>query len=156
MGPVLEISTQEFPGPFWRRQLVRQSYEITLRTKVRKRDGVRLHLYARQGKTPGFDAIIRRIQDDGNMGEIRGWTTNLREVYQAADVMLTGNTIDTRSVRESMACGCPIVRVGTDLNIEQDFDSAIASDRNEIRKQAEQRFDMKETASQFKNILEAI
>lgn len=119
---------------------------------ARKHPGMKLHLYARQGKSPGFDAIIRRIQDDGNMGELMGWTKGLQEVYRAADVLLTGNTIDTRSVREAMACGCPVIRVDASLDtVSVDF-----PERESVRAEAEQRFDMAETAKQFKAVLEGI
>jgi glycosyltransferase involved in cell wall biosynthesis len=124
---------------------------------ARENHGAKLHLYAAEKDMRGYSAIIKRIQDDGNMGEMKGWIKKgLPEIYRAADFMLTANTINTRSVREAMACGCPVVRVGAKLNgYASDFSQALLQDRHKIRAQAEIMFDPQVTAMQFKRILEA-
>jgi hypothetical protein len=124
---------------------------------AREVEGVKVHVYGRIGKTRGHDAIIRRIQDDKHMGEIQSWVTGLDNVYRAASFMLTANDIDTRSVREAEACGCPVVRV-SDLNSDWRVDMQHAirlrdEDRQIIRKQAEVKFNPKVTAKQFLAVL---
>lgn len=116
---------------------------------ARKQKGAKFHLYAVPSNLNGFKPMIHRIKNDGNLGELVQWTTRLREVYRAADVMITGNDINTRSVREAMACGCPVVRVSSFEDIE------INPDRESIRKEAETRFNPAKTAIQFKRILDA-
>ncbi len=76
---------------------------------AREHKNAKLHLYALQDKK-GPAALIKRIQDDGNMGSIKGLTKKLAPVYRGADLMITPHTIGTRTVREAMACGCPVVQ----------------------------------------------
>jgi glycosyltransferase involved in cell wall biosynthesis len=125
---------------------------------AREVEGVKVHVFGRLGKTPGHDAIIRRIQDDGHMGVVGGWVGGLDNVYRAATVMLTANEIATRSMREAMACGCPVVQV-TDLNSPWRVDLRAAmlktiEDRVLIRKKAEALFNPKVTAQKMKAILD--
>jgi glycosyltransferase involved in cell wall biosynthesis len=127
---------------------------------AREEHNVKVHVFGRLGKTPGHDAIIRRIQDDGHMGEVQGWVSGLENVYRAASMLLTGNEIATRSMREAMACGCPVVTV-RDLNTPFRTDMRAAmlkgpEDRVLIRKKAEVLFSPKNTAIQFKRILEEV
>jgi glycosyltransferase involved in cell wall biosynthesis len=131
------------------------AYALWARSRPEK---TKLHLYARPDKEMrGFAPIIRRIQDDGNMGEIKGWVKGLEHVYRAADFVVTGNDIDTRTVREAMACGCPVVRVGAKLNgYTVDFDYALRLERSAVRQQAEQNFDPTVTAIQFKRVLDNV
>jgi hypothetical protein len=126
---------------------------------AREVEGVKVHVYGRMGKTRGHDALIRRIQDDGNMGEIQSWVTGLDNVYRAATCMMTANTIATRSFREAQSCGCPVVRV-TDLNSDWRVDVRGATfmrdeERQVISKQAGVSFNPAATAKQFKAVLEA-
>lgn len=114
---------------------------------ARGQKGARFHLYAVPDNLKGYKALIHRIRSDGNLGELVQWTTRLREIYRAADVMITGNDIDTRSVREAMACGCPVVRVSDFQDIEINPQG--------VRKEAERRFDPMNTALQFKAVLDA-
>jgi glycosyltransferase involved in cell wall biosynthesis len=124
---------------------------------AREMRGAKLHLYCKPAKIPGFAAIIKRIQDDGNMGELQGWVQGLQHIYRAADFVLTANEIDTRTVREAMACGCPVVRVTSKLNgFRTSIAQALDSSRDEVRQQAVKRFDSKETARQFEQVLKSI
>ena len=88
------------------------------------------------------------------MGMVVGWAKGLEHVYRAADCTITAHQIDVRTVREAMACGCPVVRI-TDIE-NTGVDAALKSDRNYIRKQAEQRFNPETTAKQFREILDGI
>lgn len=104
----------------------------------------KVHLYGRPSNAKkGWDALLSRIAADGNLGEVRGWVSGLREVYRSADAIFTGNEIDTRTVREGMACGCPVIRIKSDLKVGE-FPT-----RESVRTAAEQRFNPKETARQF-------
>lgn len=125
---------------------------------AREVKGAKLHLYAKPAKLRGWAAIIRRIQDDGNMGELTGWVhKGLDEVYRAADFVLTGHEIDVRTVREAMACGCPVVRVpGVSLDIGLKAADALIKSRSDVRAEAERLFDSRETARQFQRVLESI
>jgi hypothetical protein len=125
---------------------------------AREVTGVKIHVYGRTGKTRGHDALIRRIQDDGHMGEIQSWVTGLDNVYRAASFVLTANDIYTRTEREASACGCPVVRVH-DLNScwRVDMQAAIRmldEEREVIARQAIAKFNPVATAKQFKAILD--
>ncbi len=124
---------------------------------AREVPGTKIHVYAKPQKSKGWDAIIRRIQDDGNMGEVCGWTKGLANVYRAASALLTPQDIDTRSVREAMACGCPVVRV-RDLNPgwKDGLVAGLMLDRKGVRRVAEIKFNPVNTVKQFKAVLDAV
>ena len=124
---------------------------------ARGTQGAKLHIYGLRNKK-GWGALIKRIQDDGNMGEVKSWVSGLAHAYRAADCLITSHSIDTRSVREAMACGCPVARVaGPTLNgFREGFSDALSADRKAVRSAAEQQFDPVQTAEQFKQILEQI
>lgn len=125
---------------------------------AREMRGAKLHVYGRpQTHKRGWDAILRRIQDDGNLGEVQGWVDGLQHIYRAADFVLTANEIDVRTVREAMACGCPVVRVSSKLNgFRTDIAAARDESREFIRLEAERKFNPAETARQFHQVLEAV
>lgn len=124
---------------------------------AREMKGARLHVYGNSQNLRGWAAIFNRIQADGNMGEIKGWIDGLANVYRAADFMLTPHEIDVRSVRESMACGCPVVRVGSTLGAYRtQIANARETERTQVRKEAESRFNPATTARQFHELLETL
>ncbi len=111
----------------------------------------KLHIFGKPKGMKGWGALIRRIQDDGNMGLIQGWAAELQRVYNAADLLITAHQIDVRSVREAMACGSPVVRIN---NIEKPgISEGLKLNRKRIRAKAERLFNPKETARQFIEIL---
>lgn len=119
--------------------------------------GAKLHIYGAPNIGRGWGALIKRIQDDGNMGEINGWVKGLNNVYRSANATLTAHEIDVRTVRESMASGCPVIRVKNDIsNYRTLFANALETNRAEVRAEAQRLFDHKETAKQFHEILETI
>jgi len=124
---------------------------------ARGRSGTRLHIYGMRN-TKGWTPLIRRMQDDGIFGELKPWVKGLANVYRAADALITSHSIDTRSVREAMACGCPIIRVpSATLNgYQASFSRALQEDRELVCKDAELQFNPTKTAKQFKEILEGL
>lgn len=119
---------------------------------ARKQRGAKVHIYAMQNQK-GWGPLLKQISDDGNLGEATGWVKGLDHVYRAADFMITAHDIDTRSVREAMACGCPVVRV-QNLNAIPNFDHD--PDRDRWRRRACARFNPEKTAAAFKAILEKV
>lgn len=124
---------------------------------ARNQEGAKLHVYGQNynGKR-GWTALLRRIADDGNLGEMKGWVNGLEHVYRAADMVITPHSINTRTVREAMACGCPVVRVrdihrdGTKLTFAKN------ASRARIRAEAERQFDPAMTAEAFIRVLDGI
>ena len=118
---------------------------------ARRHPGAKVHLYGKPDPAPGTDAILSQMLKDGTVGEFRKWMPQsyLACVYRAADCLITPHEIDTRAVREAMACGCPVVRVGNDLAFEPPTTS-----REEVRRLAERLFNPARSAAQFKVILE--
>jgi len=124
---------------------------------ARKVGGVKIHVYAKSPKLmKGWLPLLKRIQDDGNLGEVHGWVGGLANVYRAADALLTPQEIDTRSVREAMACGCPVVRLPNLDNWEDKIFAGLTANRKGVRLEAEARFNPIQTAAQFKKVLEWI
>jgi glycosyltransferase involved in cell wall biosynthesis len=129
---------------------------------ARKQKSAKVHIFGGPedlGRRPGWGALLRRIQENGNLGEIKGWLSGgLDNVYRAASFTLTPHVIDVRTIRESMACGCPVVSVPgpTIDSFPDDVAAALAKSRTEVREEAERRFNPAETARRFKQLLETI
>lgn len=122
---------------------------------AREMKDAKLHLYAAHGEKPGWKSLLRRLADDGTLGEVQPWVSGLAHVYRAASCMVTSHVIATRSVREAMACGCPVVTIpGVVLNgVRSTFAAALEMPRDMVRREAEQRFDPRVTAQQFHDVL---
>jgi glycosyltransferase involved in cell wall biosynthesis len=113
--------------------------------------GAKLHMYGTSLKMGGISALLKSIQDQGNLGEVLPWVTGLANVYRAADLLITPHTIAVRSIREAMACGCPVAKMET-MDIEkfaEQMDMHRAWDRGSVRAHAEGQFDSAETAKEF-------
>jgi glycosyltransferase involved in cell wall biosynthesis len=116
---------------------------------ARGQKGAKLHIYGQQKRGRGWGALIKRIADDGNMGEWRGWVKGLAHVYRAATMVITPHMIDTRTVREAMACGCPVVRI-QDIHLDQSrMAFARTANRARIRTTAESKFNPSRTATEL-------
>lgn len=118
---------------------------------ARKESGWKLHIYGNAKKLGAWTPLLKRIQDDGNLGQVAGWVKGLANVYRAADLLLTPHTINTRAVREALACGCPVQRINDDLR------TAVIrvpgeGEREASRKFAEKTFNPAVTAEQFEEI----
>lgn len=124
---------------------------------AREMNGAKLHLYGAHPKEKGWAVLLKRVQDDGNLGEVCAWVDGLAHVYRAASFALSSNLIATRTMREAMACGCPVVPLaGPILNgYRTDFARALDTDRASVRREAERRFDPAVTAQQFHDVLRA-
>ena len=118
--------------------------------------GARLHIFGTR-KIGALKPLFTRLQQSGRMGCIVNWAKDLRPVYRAADLLLTSSGIDTRSVREAMACGCPVIQVSEDLtNIETDFATKLNWTRDYVRLLAERNFNPTFTALQFQRVLDNV
>lgn len=129
---------------------------------AREVPGMRLHIYGKQGGEKGWPVLLKRLADDGTLGEVCGWVSGLENVYRAADLGITPHTIYTRSIREPLACGCPVVS-GRDCDTSdvQAFAKAIVEklrnpDRKAARDEAERKFDAMNTARGLLAIAEGV
>lgn len=132
--------------------------------------GAKLHLYAltTEKANTGRDTILKALEERGVLGEVRGVVPNIREIWNAGDIMITPHKIATRTVREALACGTQVVAgVGNPYTTytadEEDLDAYAAAmvrawrdlqERGEYRKtinreRAERAFDGSVTARQF-------
>ncbi len=128
---------------------------------AREVEGVRIHVYGRSAsRKKGWGALLRRIQEDGNLGELQGWVSGLAHVYRAASFVITPNEINTRTVREAMACGCPVVRMSSlDEQWMTRMRAAVRMDKHDrvlIRKKAEIEFSPTRAAKQMKTVIEGV
>ena len=111
----------------------------------------RLHLY---GVNKAKLAPLLAVMGD-HVGQVAGHTQGLKHVYRAATFAITSQNVDTRSVREAMACGCPVVCI-RDPNLNgyfHDFQGGIDADRARVRRHAETLFNPRVTAEQFEGVL---
>ena len=118
---------------------------------ARNAPGWKLHIYGNSKNLRAWAPLLKRIQDDGNLGQVVGWVTGLDNVYRAADLMITAHTINTRAVREAMACGCPVQRINCDLRTAT-ITLPGQDARRWFRVEAEESFDPAVTARQFEEI----
>jgi glycosyltransferase involved in cell wall biosynthesis len=128
----------------------------------------KLHVYAAPQKGSAWQVLKDAIGK--NLGEVCGFIKGLDNVYRAADLLITPHRIATRSVRESLACGCTVVM---DLGGEaytgfcappEDLEwyakkmaAALRyGNRKRNRKRATEEFDSHKTAKAFIKLIESI
>ena len=75
---------------------------------------VKLHLYGVTNVFSALRVLFQAVSGVGGLGEVRPIVSGIDTVYRSADLLITGHTIATRTVREAMACGCPVVAGGVD------------------------------------------
>lgn len=125
---------------------------------AREVPGAKLHLYGLEEKQKQ-SALLTTMKTDKTLGTVQGFVSEgLSNVYRAATATITSQTIDTRGVREAMACGCPVIRIpGPNLNgFRAQFWEGITRSRKAIRQEAEQRFSPEKTAMQFHQLLQSV
>jgi len=112
----------------------------------------KLHLYGGHLKEKAWPALLRKLRDQDSLGEFQGWVSGLDNVYRAADMLITPHTIAVRSIREALACGCPVVRGISDI------DNAVSAmrhsqTRQNARREAEVMYNPADTAREFMDIV---
>lgn len=70
--------------------------------------GSKLHLYGVR-RNKAIDVLLEQVAARGWLGESVGMVSGLENVYRAASLAISPHRIATRSIREAMACGCPVV-----------------------------------------------
>ncbi len=142
------------------------------RFKERFCPDTKLHIY---GLPKGGDnrTFLAKMMNNGSdiFGDFTGPIAGLDKVYRSADMLVTPHMIATRTVREALASGLPIVAglgnrytpfTGNSKNIDN-FSEAIikawhhCNNNNwkiEARKKAEKEFNLKQTGEAIKNLLE--
>lgn len=70
----------------------------------------KVHIYGlqRMKESPVKD-LIKRMKESGTLGEARPLVKDMDKVYRSADMLITPHYIATRSIREALASGIPIV-----------------------------------------------
>lgn len=138
----------------------------------------RLHLFAKSRRGDGiWDRLMNAIAlgRDDFYGHVEGMVQDLPKVLRAADFVISPVTLANRLVRESLACGVPLVAgrqckytpYSADHYAPQQFCEAmiecwkdVQKDRelcrNAARQMAEQHFNVRDAAYVFVKILEGI
>jgi len=118
----------------------------------------RLHMYAWDRNRKGLTGITNLLGVGG--GTISGWTSNMRAVLRAADLLITPHRIYTRSIREAMACGTQVVS-GRDCHpeeIERFAEKMVERKEHPlpVRELAERLFNPRTSARVFLRICESV
>jgi len=107
--------------------------------------------------------MIKKLRERNVIGDVLPLIKDLRIFARAADVILTPNVIDTRIVREAMACGCPVVKgFGRTEFINSEETAFLYNlcsdkiDRDVIRAEAEDMFNPKVTGAKMKELVEKV
>jgi glycosyltransferase involved in cell wall biosynthesis len=70
----------------------------------------KIHIVGLQGsESKAMTGFLNGLKKSGSIGTVCGMTKNIRECYAAADMVITPHVIATRVIRESLACGTPVV-----------------------------------------------
>ena len=125
---------------------------------ARKFKGAKLHVYGCSKDLKGWGPLFKSIQEQGNLGEVLPWVSGLANVYRAADMLITPHTIMVRSIREAMACGCPVAMMATpDVEkFAQGMEIVRVTDRREVRARAEKLFNPERTAVDFLHVVNCV
>jgi glycosyltransferase involved in cell wall biosynthesis len=131
--------------------------------------GSRLHLYGVL-RNKAIDVLLEQIEARGWLGEVAGYVKGLDHVYRATTLAISPHRIATRSIREALACGCPVVAdCGSECSPwacdpENYCGYAAAMDdlvqhpeyRSQAREWAEKHFDANTTARQMLNLVQEV
>lgn len=124
----------------------------------RQLGGIKLHIFGMTDKSKGWRNFLGMLNAQGVLGHVQGWANDLGHVYRAADLLVSAHSIDTRAVREAMACGCPVVRAddGIDSTAKriQRVLPRCQLDRSMVRSEAEYCFNPANTAESFLSVVE--
>ena len=76
-----------------------------------KNPGAKLHLYGvgKSVESTAWKLLLLALKNADMLGEVCAWSEKAREMYRAADLVITPHNIATRTVREALACGTPVV-----------------------------------------------
>ncbi len=71
----------------------------------------KVHVFglSKPNESTAYANIFNPLKRKGIVGQTHGLVTNIEEVYRAADFMVTPQVIATRTVREALASGCPVI-----------------------------------------------
>ena len=101
---------------------------------VKEQSDVHLHIFGcptdPRPEAP-YRRLIHQLVTNKLVDSVHGLVTNLPEIYRGADLALTPHVVASRTVRESLACGCPIVggdgNSFTDCRADPDYRSGFKS-----------------------------
>jgi glycosyltransferase involved in cell wall biosynthesis len=123
--------------------------------------GAKLHLYGVR-RNKAVDVLLEQVKARGWLGEVAGVVTGLENVYRAATMAISPHRIATRSIRESLACGCPVVHalgsVARPMHCPPEDLEAFAGEMAELlkrdyradaRRAAEESYDSAKTATEM-------
>ena len=136
----------------------------------------KIHILGLAGKNRRcLTGTLEGMKQTGVLGGVAPLTTKINDFYRAADMVITPHTIATRTIREPLACGVPIVAgagnkytpyTASHLDIDafakamNDCWQDIKSDRKGVkamaRKTAEIAFNLDNTGKVIKEVLEGI
>jgi len=134
-----------------------------------KHPGAKLHIYAAPQRGNAWAVLRSRLKALGILGEVCDFVSGLENVYRAADVAITSQSMATRSVREPLACGCPVVMAPAQapytpytVNPEHveayafQIAQALEADRANCRRRAETYFDPQQSAHEMVKIVQGV
>jgi len=156
----------------WREDVT--PYNVLLAAvKFVKEFGGKIHIFGVPFNSKIKSLLLDSLQAKGFIGEIFPLIDNISDVYRSADMVITPHIVATRVIRESLACGLPIIAGGKNnftsyyanpRNIDEFAteigrcwqDSKNGELRKECRRIAEKEFSLEKTGKEMKAILELI
>ena len=70
---------------------------------------VKFHFYGMELPLRCFDYLFNELRRLGTCGEIWARRTDMEQVYRAADILISPQSIATRSIAEALSCGVPVI-----------------------------------------------
>jgi len=144
-----------------------------------RHNGVRLHIYGIGRGTehlqPAWRGILARLEQLDILGEVEPWCDHMVDVYRAADMVLSAQRSANNVMRESLACGCPVVAdracahtewradvcdpqayCGAMCALQTRLERDAEAVRAERRAWAERYFDVRRSAAQLIDVLKSV
>lgn len=137
---------------------------------LEKTKGIRIQINA-VGVPKRARELLEHIRTESKnpyIGEIIPMINNIELVYRSSDAVLTGHRVSTRVVRESFACGTPVLTTDQSPDFEPSFQGDLAKaiiflmargrkiTREESRSYAKTAFDPVRTGAVMKSLFEKI
>ncbi|RPH74398.1 glycosyltransferase family 1 protein [bacterium] len=133
----------------------------------------KIHLFGLHSDKKILDKYMGFLAEQGFIGHAWSFVDFVQEILRSADMLVTPHVIATRVIRESLACGCPVVAGGgcpytpyrADPRNEADFARAMEKCwfdvlckkddlREQSRKTAEEQFSLKAAGEKMIQICE--
>jgi glycosyltransferase involved in cell wall biosynthesis len=80
-----------------------------------------------------WDVVLGKLKELGGLGNIYGRLTNMLDVYNSVDCVISPNKIITRTIGEALTCGIPVISEVNETNLVSDYTCNMSNPKDVIQ-----------------------